>query len=97
MTLDKQWMSCEVTDASVVKGGWRSSSAWSVKIASPDCEAVAIPGIASQSDAEQIADQLTSGVTFDFKLSAFSRLIADGTIPLMTASADEFRPAAASK
>lgn len=89
---DERWVSCEVTDATPVGGGWRSTP--HVELSTTNCGAVTVPAPADQAGAHQVADGFARGATYEFKLGTLSRLQAEHKFPRLAAAAKEFRPLA---
>lgn len=91
-SVDQEWVSCEVTDATSSKGNRFNSSDWIVAIETTDCGRITYTEGISEGNVEDVASSFDPG-EYEFKFGITSRLAADGWIPFVQANAHEYRPA----
>lgn len=88
--LDQRWTNCEVIEARPFKGDNTSLQPWHVKIETSDCRDVLYSEGVTEENAQEIADSMMPG-SYELKMSWLSRRLAEGWIPTMAPSAEEYR------
>jgi len=94
--LDQRWTRCEVADARPFKGDNTSSQPWMVQIRTTDCQNVIYSDGVTEQNVHQIASSIEPG-TYELKMSWLSRRLAEGWLPTLAPSAEEYRKATKSE
>lgn len=89
--VDQRWKSCEVIDATPFKGDNTSSQPWMVQIRTTDCQNVLYSHGVTEENVHQIASSIESG-PYELKMGWMSRRLAEGWLPTMAPSTEDFRP-----
>jgi len=87
---NQQWVRCNVTHAESVEGTRFNASPWIVAIETTDCGRMTYTKGVSEDNVQEIAQAFEPGA-YEFKLGFTSRLAADGWVPFLRPSAQEYR------
>lgn len=86
-----RWVQCEVTEASGQQGDQNAVSAWVVVIDTHECGRLVYSADVNQGNVEERAAEFSTG-SYEFKMGLTSQLAAQGLVPGMNPSFDEYRP-----
>lgn len=90
-SLDQRWTRCEVIEAVPFQGDNTSSQPWKVQLRTTDCQDIIYSHGVTEGNVQQIANSIDPGA-YEIKLSWVSRRLADGWLPTLAPSTEEFRP-----
>jgi len=87
---DPQWKTCEVIAAESSKGNRFSASVWRIGIDTKDCGRVIYSVGVNEDNVHELAASFESR-DYDFKFGLPSRLAADGRLPFLAPTVQDYR------
>ncbi|MDR7348283.1 hypothetical protein [Enteractinococcus fodinae] len=87
---DPKWATCEVISAEPSKGHRFNASEWLVGIETEDCGRVVYSVGVTEENVGELASSFQRGA-YDFEFGLSSRAAAHGWLPLMAATAQDYR------
>ena len=87
---DPQWKTCEVIAAESSKGNRFNTSEWLIGIDTKDCGRVVYSVGVNEENVHELAASFDPRA-YDFKFGLSSRLAADGWLPFVAATAQDYR------
>ena len=86
-----RWVTCQVTDAEATKGNRFSPTVWLIAIETTDCGTIVYRQALTDENVEFLADSFEPG-GYEFKFRLSSQLAADGWVPMLQPSTNNYRP-----